>query len=149
MKSICHLLNNCDQMCKKTFGVTFCIEYVVVILASLTLAYCYGKIKYFGHRYNLAHKWGKCKDCGYWGIGHFIYFFILGFLFPHLLFEILLLGVLWELLETCIVQYDLLFAGELKVLDPTDYSTWFGRFTDIGFNGAGFLLGWKIRTMIE
>ena len=50
MKSICHLLNNCDQMCKKTFGVTFCIEYVVVILASLTLAYCYGKIKYFDQK---------------------------------------------------------------------------------------------------
>lgn len=98
--------------------------------------------------------WNKFFDG--WGISHFLYFALLGFLFPakETLIFIFVLGVLWEIVEVT-------FSDHPFYVSKCDYGSdanvqvvneegaqgakkdtwWYGRWQDIIMNTAGMLLG--------
>ena len=85
------------------------------------------------------------KCCSWWPISHFIFFFIIGLLFPHCDLVAVLGGILWEVTE--VIVYSSLKKGRQGVRrtgsSKIEYSEswWSGSFKDIFFNIAGFYLG--------
>ena len=87
---------------------------------------------------------GNC--CSMWPITHFIFFFILGLLFPNCDLPIITAGVLWEIAEESIAIFRrqqqtrhvvVAGTGDLQYRD----SWWAGSLQDILFNILGFYCG--------
>lgn len=89
--------------------------------------------------------------CSMWPISHFIFFMILGFLYPKCWVPILILGASWELIE---MGAGYLMDGGLQPMKTEkgniEYSNnwWAGSSKDIVFNTAGFAVGAIIATLI-
>ncbi len=85
---------------------------------------------------------GNC--CSMWPISHFIFFFVLGILFPQCAVPVIAAGVLWEMAEECIAN---LRPNDIRhaVRDSSNVqyrdSWWAGSMQDILFNTVGFYFG--------
>ena len=154
--SICKLFGKgCDYLCKPFRGRIYCIDDVLIVLFILLLLYfviCiqimknFPSMKKFIKYFDLSRPFADCNGCTLYAIGHFIYYMILGFLFPHLLFELTIIGIVWEFTETWLVSYKKIsLFDSLKALNKRDYDTWFGCVSDIAFNVSGSVVGWKLR----
>jgi len=78
-----------------------------------------------------------------WGIAHFFFYGMLGYLFPQRWLFITMCGILWELIET-------VFKDHPFYLSKCNYSMgkeggavgwWYGRWEDIIMNTLGMVLG--------
>ena len=150
--SICKLFGKgCQTLCKPFRGRMFCIEYVILFLFCLTMSYVYLyriRLKYLPSL-DLANNFANCSGCDWWALGHFIYYIILGFLFPHLLFELTIIGILWEFLETFMQIKNFGFLQAIKAINEKDWNSWFGRVSDVAFNTVGLVVGWKLRQYFD
>ena len=91
--------------------------------------------------------------CSWWPISHFLFFMVLGFLFPSCDIPVISAGILWEIAEeilSIILNYRetrhvvTVETGNLQYRD----SWWAGSLQDIFFNIAGFYFGKIISTML-
>ena len=86
--------------------------------------------------------WNRFLDG--WGIAHFLFYGMLGYLYPSRWLFITICGVAWELIET-------VFKDHPFYLSKCNYSTdskqageagwWYGRWEDIIMNTMGMVLG--------
>jgi hypothetical protein len=123
----------------------------------------------------------ECVRDEVWGVqpNHFIFFMILGFLFPKKFWEFMILGLLWEILELYISKHPefikkfggcltrrgvvsdvpgRVYAGERKYHNPIDealgiehpqWHTWHGSIAELIPNALGFITGSLIIKWIE
>ncbi len=84
---------------------------------------------------------GNC--CSMWPISHFIFFFVLGILFPQCAVPVIAGGILWEMFEEGIAiipqktRHVTTTNGKIQYRD----SWWAGSMQDILFNILGFYFG--------
>jgi len=92
-----------------------------------------------------------CQDIDGWSGTHFLFFGLLGVLYPHRHLRFLTVGVLWEVIETVLGQNKLEVSGRRLQLigdqDEEGNSTgaddayWYGKESDIIVDIAGYSLG--------
>jgi|688.fasta_scaffold272622_3 hypothetical protein len=144
----------CDSICKKVNGTTICMHHVIIICVILIFLYGIIVRKYL-KKDILEYKFGKCTGCDYWAVTHFLFFVLLGYLWPNLLVELAIIGVLWEFIETYLGTRKLkLFGKRIQLIGATDDKGnvieekedqwWYGRVSDIAFNTVGLVIGWKL-----
>lgn len=63
-----------------------------------------------------------------WSVTHFIWFTLIGYLFPNCMFEAMMFGLMWELIEI-----------GMNVFNTDTY--YYGCYEDILFNFIGFIFG--------
>lgn len=82
---------------------------------------------------------GHPFDC--WALSHFLFYILLGFLFPHYWKLVIFIGIAWEIFE---------YIGERveKLLFPKAKLYWCAKFSDIIVNITGFITGLLIRILI-
>jgi hypothetical protein len=101
-------------------------------------------------------------ELDWWSVTHIVFFAILAFLFPDHLFELFVLGILWEVVEdglaprtskgliTCDKEYKNGWLNTFKVMwcdniaREKDY--WYGKWDDVFSNTLGLLIGHFIRS---
>ena len=87
-----------------------------------------------------------------WSISHFLFFFVLAYINPTKLFELLIIGILWEIFEdylssrktTQLVNCDetTSFLGEIWCNGSIDTDYWYGKHDDIMWNAMGIICGY-------
>jgi hypothetical protein len=101
-------------------------------------------------------------ELDWWSVTHIVFFAILAFLFPDHLFELFVLGILWEIIEDglaprtnkgvikCDKEYKNSWLNTFKVMwcdniaREKDY--WYGKWDDVFSNTLGLLIGHFIRS---
>ena len=125
--------------------------YSIVCITSIFVNGYY-RCKYNGGNDKLMKKL-NIYDLDGWSITHFGYHMLIGYTFPNMFIEAMILGIIWELWE----QYYGKNAGKTLIgiancklgTDSTDSNEdnwWFGRVSDIIMNLLGFMLGQYIKT---
>lgn len=91
--------------------------------------------------------------CSGWTISHFIFYLILGFIFPDCIIVIFIISIFWEFIEVFIGSY--LYGNSWKrqitrVNNNIEYSTnwWAGSYKDIIFNFFGLLVGYILQSYL-
>jgi hypothetical protein len=82
-----------------------------------------------------------------WGISHFMFFALLGFLYPQkaLLAFSFTLGVIWELIEYSAKDHPFYISKcNYTNLSNDGGSWWYGRWQDIVMNTLGLIAGYSI-----
>jgi hypothetical protein len=81
-----------------------------------------------------------------WSATHFVFFMIMGYLYPNTIIQTTSRGILWELFEHLYGKHRPGWLGGYG--DCNDLATykeeqnwWYGKWTDIVCNTAGFLVG--------
>jgi hypothetical protein len=92
-----------------------------------------------------------CQEIDGWSISHFLFFGLLGVLFPGHHLQFFVTGVFWEVIETALGQNQLEVSGKRLQLvgdqDDEGNSTgkddayWYGKESDIVMDMAGYCLG--------
>lgn len=145
----------CDTACKQIKGKTICIQHIII--ACVVLIFLYGMlVRNYFKKDILELKFGNCTGCDYWAVTHFLFFVLLGYIWPNLLVELVIIGVLWEFVETFLGTRKLkLFGRRVQLIGSTDENGnviedqskdqwWYGRVSDIAFNTVGLVIGWKL-----
>jgi hypothetical protein len=103
-------------------------------------------------------------DIDWWSVSHFVYFGILGYLFPNYLFELFIIGILWEVIEDGLTD-----SNKKQLLDcnkeyngatkhfkhlwckvfARDGDYWYGKWDDIFANLLGMVVGAFIRKYVK
>ena len=97
-----------------------------------------------------------CKVCDLWSVSHFVFFLVIGYLFPNEIKFAFTLGVIWEVFEFLVgtkanVPFLSIFYG-LSECKSSPHLTgkkqqWiYHEWTDIGMNLAGLLIGKRLST---
>ena len=152
--STCNLNLFCEPMCKNIKGKQICIYHIIILCIAFIFLYGMLVRKYF-KKDILELKFGKCVGCDYWAVTHFLFFVLLGYLWPKSLAELAILGVLWEFIESYLGTRKLkLFGRRIQLIGATDdkgnvveekeEQWWYGRVSDIAFNTVGLVIGWKL-----
>lgn len=124
------------------------VWWIVAILAVVVLLiWLYGiLIKRYQRPDYLKCETLPCSGCDYWGFSHLILYGILGFLFPAWIIPLFLIGIVWEMLEQ--------LTGQPEVREQLFGSFradkyWYGRLSDVIFNGFGLIIGSSLRLAIS
>lgn len=115
--------------CRQLFNVKICFWHVIVAVVGFIIVY--GKLVHAVFKRDLLRtRLFPCEGCDLWALSHTILYFMLGYLFPEHLFILMLMGIVWEVVETGL---------------GTMSDWWFGRTTDIAFNLVGLIGGYVLR----
>lgn len=85
-----------------------------------------------------------------WTLSHVLYFSYMGFLFPTYIYELIILGIFWELFEEGFGLLGLLYPNNTLMKNCfEDYNHpgrwWYGKKEDILANMIGLLIGLLLR----
>jgi len=85
-----------------------------------------------------------------WGISHFGFFTMLGFLFPLHWILLWFLGVAWEIVEFSMKDHPF-YLSDCQVKLQTDEGSpwWYGRWQDIVMNSLGIATGVGLHTFLQ
>ncbi len=146
---------NPNELCAKIGNIE--ISVIVIILAVIIVIFIYGYIvRNYLHKDVLEQNFASCTGCDYWAGSHFLLFMLLGYMFPDKLLLMMILGIIWEFIETYLGTQKLKLFGRRVVLigntnengetksNDEDDSWWYGRVTDIAFNLMGLITGYGI-----
>jgi hypothetical protein len=111
--------------------------YFLVVLFINVFPYCV-KDAYILHS-PWIHVFNHPFDC--WALSHFLFYILLGFLFPHYWKLVLIIGVVWEVMEY--IGYHI----EKHVL-KNEKIYWCAKFSDIIVNVFGFIVGLLLRFLV-
>lgn len=92
-----------------------------------------------------------CQEIDGWSISHFMFFGLLGVLFPGHHFQFFLTGMFWEIVESALGQNNFEVSGKrLQLVGDQDAdgnttgkddAFWYGKESDIVMDVAGYCLG--------
>jgi len=128
---------------ERTQITTICLSMLIVIVL-------YGSLRCKGDFVDpltfspLGAPWDKFVDG--WGLSHFIFYGILGYLFPQKLIFISLVGIGWELTEMIFKDHPFYISKCKYVTSDNEPGWWYGRWQDIVMNTLGMVLGASIAT---
>jgi hypothetical protein len=133
------------------FTVPCVVLYIIAVLAIVLYGYFLRKT---GTRDVLATRifdHPVCPEVDGWSVAHFVFFGILGFMYPGQHLQFLAVGVLWEVIESALGQYELVVSGtRLQLIGDQDedgVSTgrddvyWYGKPSDIIVDIAAYCVG--------
>jgi hypothetical protein len=126
-------------------------RYFIVLLLPGIFIFPYGKYRCDHPAYKDPLETPLFLGLDGWSATHFFFFMLLGYLFPQTFFWSMSVGVAWELFEHF---YGTERPGWLGgygdcndlATDRTEGNWWYGKWTDIACNAAGFTLGWGLRS---
>jgi hypothetical protein len=85
----------------------------------------------------------------YWPISHFLFYVLLGFLFPECFLFLMLVGLVWEGIETIMQAYTTEIIPN-RTNQNIEYTNWWSsNLRDITYNLAGYLVGASLAVMIR
>ena len=117
---------------------------IAILVLTVVAIYVYGWIvkKYLHQDYMLAEVI-PAPGGDIWAISHLLLYTLLGYLFPQWIFPLFLLGIAWEVLEQLTGNPEVrqMVVGEFRA-----NKWWYGRVSDVVFNGIGLLLGYALAT---
>ena len=134
-------------------GVTVpCVAlYIVIILVIILYGYFLRRTKTQDFLARRIYHHPVCQEIDGWSITHFLFFGLLGVLYPGHYLQFFVVGVLWEVIETGLGQNRIEFSGKRLQLvgeqDDEGNSTgdesayWYGKESDIIMDVAGYVLG--------
>ncbi len=147
--------NNNNQFC--TSVNNYKISIITLIIIVILFIIIYGVlVRNVFKKDILEYKFADCTGCDYWAGTHFLFFAGLAYLFPNKLMWIMIIGIIWEFIETFLGTHDLKFFGRRLMLigntddngnvksSEDDESWWYGRVTDIAFNLMGVISGYTL-----
>ena len=147
-----------------TKGVNY-ILYSSVLLAPILFIFTYGNWKCQHKNVKDPLQTLLFLDVEMWGATHFLWFMLMGYLFPQTFILTMFMGILWELFEhyhgkerpRLHSHASVIFRplgkliggfGDCKNLatDRADGNWWYGKWSDIACNIIGFLVGRYMKT---
>lgn len=85
-----------------------------------------------------------------WALTHLIFNIYLGYYYPDCFMESFILGIIWEMYEYLFgAGFPLLFPKMAREMNPMWYSWYYGSYEDIVVNTVGFIIGKKLKKMIN
>lgn len=88
-----------------------------------------------------------------WTISHFIFYFILWFIFPKCIYIIIIIGILWKFIENLLGYYNNNIDLQHKITrkyNKIEYNNWWsGSFRDIIVNIIGVYIGFNIYNILN
>jgi hypothetical protein len=128
-------------------------KYILTIILPLLFIFPYGK-------YRCSHK--SFKDpletpllfgLDGWSATHFIWFMTMGFLYPKTIVLTTAIGVAWELFEHLYGKHRPGWLGgygdcNKLATDKEQGNWWYGKWSDIGCNTVGFLIGRYLQSRV-
>ena len=140
--------------CQKIKNIHLCPKYIIPLCVAIVFIYGYITKNHLNID-PLEKSFAPCNGCDWWAVTHVLFFLLLGFLFPNNLFEIMIIGIVWEIFETIMGSFKIMvFAHRpASLLDKQkngDYIEpwWYGRVTDIAFNLIGAISGSTLRSLL-
>ena len=120
------------------------IVLIVILILALSFIFIYGRyVQSRGGVDKLQRNFATCPGCDYWALLHYLLFTLLAFLFPNHIFELVLLGIAWEILE------HLTGDPNDRVIPFKQDKYWYGRFSDLIFNWLGLVTGYALSKIVK
>ena len=142
----------------KTHSMKFIVKtptYYLLYLTVLILIFSYGQYRCSNKTFKdpLENKISISKlELDGWSFTHITFFMLMGYLFPNTLAQTMGMGILWELFEHIYGKHRPGWLGGYggqcnnMATEREDGNWWYGKWTDIGCNAFGFLLGKYIKS---
>lgn len=135
--------------------INFAVITTIIVILFILIGHVYPKEIQGGLKREIVSVKGTTFDL--WSLSHFLFFGLLGYLFPYHLGELLIIGIIWEIIEdalappdnTQMVSCKQTYGGKLKQMFQNlwcnktsrkgDY--WYGKWDDIFANSLGIIIG--------
>ena len=128
-------------------------KYIVTIFVPVFLICIYGKFRCTHKKFKDPLETQLFLGLDGWSATHFCFFYLLGHLYPNTFYLSLTIGIAWELFEHLYGKHRPGWLGGYG--DCNDLTTdkeggnwWYGKWSDIGCNAVGFIMGRYLATMI-
>ncbi|MCE7959507.1 MAG: hypothetical protein DYH06_16465, partial [Acidobacteria bacterium ACB2] len=125
--------------------------YIVCVIVIILYGYFLRKTKTQDVLAKRIYHHPVCQEIDGWSVSHFLFFGLLGLLFPGHHLQFLLVGIFWEIVETALGQNNIEVSGKRLQLigeqDEEGNSTgksdayWYGKESDIVMDIVGYCLG--------
>lgn len=136
-------------------GYNVCLHHMIILCVIMVIFYVYLVANYL-HNDILEKKVANCSGCDGWAVSHLFFFMTVGFMFPNKLFEVMILGIIWEFFETQMgtLKSSIFKRNVASQTDPNNdvldtNSMWYGRVSDIAFNLTGAIIGVKLAELMS
>jgi len=134
----------------ENFHIILTPEYYLMYLLVLSLIFLYGQYRCSNKNFKdpLEKKINISElEVDGWSFTHVMFFMLMGYLFPNTFIQTMTMGVLWELFEHIYGKQRPGWLGGYggkcnnMATDRDDGNWWYGKWSDIGCNAFGFLVG--------
>lgn len=125
--------------------------YIVCVLAIIVYGYFIRRTKTRDVLAKRIYHHPICQDIDGWSVSHFMFFGLLGVLFPGHHLQFFMTGVFWEIIESALGQNNFEVSGRrLQLVGDQDAdgnttgkddAFWYGKESDIVMDVAGYCLG--------
>lgn len=148
------ILNIITNVIGKNNAIEMNKYYYLLCIAPLFFIFTYG-------HYRCSHK--NFKDpletklgipgLDGWSLSHITFFMLMGYVFPATFVQTMTIGIVWELFEHVYGKHRPGWLGGYggacnnMATDREDGNWWYGKWSDIGCNAFGFLVGRYLATM--
>lgn len=125
------------------------LKYHLPFVVSFAAIMIYGKYRCNRPDYKDPLETPITKDFDGWSVAHFLLYMYVGYCYPDSFFMSMFIGILWELFEHYYGKNRPGWLGgygdcEMNT-DKEEGNWWYGKYSDIVANMAGFLVGRQIR----
>jgi hypothetical protein len=125
-------------------------KYVAAILSPLLFIFPYGKFRCNNKTFKDPLEKEIVLGLDGWSASHFTFFLIIGYIYPKSFIPTMLVGIAWESFEHLYGKHRPGWLGGYgdcndMATDKEDGNWWYGKWTDIACNCAGFLIGQHLR----
>ena len=125
------------------------LKYHIPFVVSLVAIMVYGKYRCSRPDYKDPLETSITKDFDGWSVTHFLLHMYVGYSYPNSFFLATFIGILWELFEHYYGKNRPGWLGgygdcEMQT-DKEEGNWWYGKYSDIVANMAGFFVGRQIR----
>jgi hypothetical protein len=125
--------------------------YIVVVLVIILYGYVLRRVKAKDLLARQIYSHPICQDIDGWSITHFMFFGLLGVLYPGQHLQFFLVGYAWEVIETLLGQNKFQMSGKrLQLLGEQDAegnstgdddAYWYGKMSDVVADNFGYAIG--------
>jgi|TARA_B110000259_G_scaffold159331_1_gene182293 hypothetical protein len=121
------------------------LKYILLFILPLIFIFSYGKYRCDNKDFKDPLE-KKILELDGWSATHFLFFMVVGFIYPDTIILSMIMGILWELFEH---YYGVNRPGWLGgygdcndlATDKKDGNWWYGKWSDILCNAMGFIIG--------
>jgi hypothetical protein len=127
-------------------------KYILVLLMPFCFIFPYGKYRCDNKSFKDPLETHLILGLDGWSASHFLFFILVGYLFPKTFFLSMTMGILWELFEHYYGKERPGWLGGYGdcndlATDREEGNWWYGKWTDIVCNSAGFIAGCWLRLL--
>lgn len=130
-------------------------NYFILFLLPLSFIFSYGKYRCTHPSFkDPLEKMIGIGELDGWSVSHFMFFMLVGYIYPNTIIQTFIMGIIWELFEHFYGEYRPGWLGGYgdcnnMATDKMNGNWWYGKWSDILCNLVGFIIGKGIHSKIQ